>query len=162
MEEGAKKKRLTPQQAFVKLQSWCAYRERSHYEVKNKLYSHGLYSSEVDQVMVKLIEQNFLNEERYAMAFVSGKFRIKGWGKKRIERELKAQKIGDYLIRKAMKQIEDGDYEKTLNTLAKKKWDMVKDRESLKKMGKVVKFLMSKGYDFEDSKKAVDKLRMKN
>src|SRR5690348_16156641 len=162
MDEERKKIRLTPQQAFVKLQSFCAYRERSHYEVKNKLYSYGLYSADVDQVMVKLIEQNFLNEERYALAFVTGKFRIKGWGKKRIERELRNQHISDYLIRKAMKQIEDADYQKTLTTLARNKWNMVKDRESLKKMNKVLRFLVSKGHSIEESKAAMQQLKVES
>lgn len=162
MFEERKKKRLTPHQAFVKLQSWCAYRERSHYEVRNKLYEHGLYTKEVDEVVVKLIEQNFLNEERYAMAFVSGKFRIKGWGKARIIRELKAHKIGDYLIRKAMKQIEDEDYDKTLKTLAAKKWKLLNERDSLKKMAKVMRFLVSKGYSMEESRGAIEELRKKD
>jgi regulatory protein len=162
MDEERKIRRLTPQQALVKMQSFCAYRERSHYEARNKLYSFGLYSKDVDQVMVQLIEQNFINEERYAMAYVSGKFRMKGWGKKRIERELKAHHISEYLIRKAMKQIEDGEYEKTLRTLAEKKWRMSKDTNVLKKMSKVMRFLVSKGYSMEESSAAVQQLKMKN
>jgi regulatory protein len=158
MFEERKRKKLTPHQAFVKLQTWCAYRERSHHEVRNKLYEYGLYTKEIDEIVVKLIEHNFLNEERYALAFVSGKFRIKSWGKSRIVRELKAQKISDYLIRKAMKQIEDVDYEKTLNTLAQKKWNTLKEKNSLKKMSKVLRFLVSKGYSMEESREAVKSL----
>lgn len=86
---------------------------------------------------------------------------MKGWGKSRIVRELKAQKIGDYLIRKAMKQIEDADYDKTLKTLAAKKWNLLKERDSLKKMAKVMRFLVSKGYSMEESREAAEEVRNK-
>lgn len=144
------KKRLTPQQARQKMESFCAYRERCHKEVKDKLYGYGLYPSEVDQIVVYLIEQNFLNEERFAMAYVSGKFRIKGWGRQRIERELKLRQISPYLIRKAMEQIDGDEYESTLKKLAEKKWKLMTERDSLKKRQKLMRFLVSKGYKLNE------------
>jgi regulatory protein len=158
MRDDIKSKRLTPNQAFIKLQAYCAYRERSHKEVKDKLYAYGLFKTDVEQITSKLIEQNFLNEERYAMAYVTGKYNIKGWGKNRIERELKAHFISPYLIKKAMQQIGIDEYNEKLQKLAIKKWKMVRDKSDLKKMDKVLRYLVGKGYRLEESKNAVQEL----
>ncbi|MBU3713482.1 MAG: RecX family transcriptional regulator, partial [Ferruginibacter sp.] len=85
-----------------KIKQFCAYQERSHREVKEKLFSYGLYKLQVDELLSRMIEENFLNEERYATAFAGGKFRMKGWGKVKIKYELKQQQVSEYCIRLAV------------------------------------------------------------
>jgi regulatory protein len=82
------RKRLTPAEAHAKIQRYCAYQERSHKEVKNKLYEYGLYPGQVDELLSQLISEGFLNEERFAKAFAGGRFRMKKWGRLKIKNEL--------------------------------------------------------------------------
>ena len=102
---------------------YCRYQERCHQEVRNKLYELGCTTHEVEQQLTRLIEANALNEERFARAFAGGKFRMKQWGREKIKQQLKLRKISDYCIRKAMTEIDENEYEKTLRKLAYKKVD---------------------------------------
>jgi regulatory protein len=101
------KKYLDDTQALQKLQAYCAYQERCHLEVSRKLADLGVYGDRADAIMARLIEDNFLNEERFATTFARGKFRIKQWGKIRIRQELKARHVSDYAIKKALAAIDD-------------------------------------------------------
>ena len=101
--------------AKKKLEHYCAYQERCHDEVIQKLRNMALDSNEIDEVIVHLIENNFLNEERFACCFARGKFRIKNWGKIRIINELKSRNISQYNVNQALKEIEENDYITTFN-----------------------------------------------
>jgi regulatory protein len=114
------KKYLTKEQAIQKLKQYCAYQERSHSEVEQKLWDLGVHRSEHDEILSVLIEENYLNEERFAKAFVGGKFRMKDWGRKKIYYALKEKKVSEYNIKKAMKEIDEEDYQKTVGELAEK------------------------------------------
>lgn len=120
-EEAKPKKKLTPNQATIKAQLSCAYQERCQQEMRDKLYDWGLHSNDVENVIANLISDNYLNEERFAKAFAGGKFRIKKWGRIKIRIELKKRKISDYCIKKAMQEIDEQDYIKTLNSILAKK-----------------------------------------
>src|SRR5690606_26754360 len=98
------KKQLTPEQALQKLKHYCAYQERSHSEVVEKLYSLGVWKREHDAIIASLIEEGYLNEERFAIAFAGGKFRMKKWGRTKIKYELKQRQVSEYSIKKALKQ----------------------------------------------------------
>ena len=102
-----KKKRLTPAQAKINIENYCAYQERSHRQVRNKLFTYGLYSSEVESIISDLISSGFLNEERFAKAYAGGKWRAKRWGRVRIKMELQQRGVSAYCIRKAMAEIEE-------------------------------------------------------
>jgi regulatory protein len=141
------KKKLTPLVAQEKMKGWCAYRERSQYEARQKLYEFGLYSTDVENIISNLIEENFLNEERYAMAFARGKFRIKKWGRIKIKIELKAQKVSDYCINKALKEIDPDEYFVTLERLIEKKFLQTKEPNAIKKYYKVLQYAISRGYE---------------
>ena len=142
--------RLTPAQAFNRIRHYCAYQERCHKEVKDKLYTFGLLSAEVEDIISKLIAEDYLNEERFAIHFAGGKFRLKNWGKRRIEMELKARQISSYCIRKALAQIPDEDYENTFSRLAEKKRLSLKSEKNVFiKKRKIRDFLLSKGYPNE-------------
>ena len=120
---------MNREEALDKLRRYCVYQDRCHQEVRTKLLSLKIYGDWLEEVMSELIEEGYLNDERYAKNYARGKFRIKGWGKVRITRELKFRKISDYCIRKAMQEIDDeGDYEETLIRHIEKYVDLRKTR----------------------------------
>lgn len=141
------KKQLTREQALQKLKHYCAYQERSHAEVKDKLYSLGVWSQDREQVIATLIEENYLNEERFAIAFAGGKFRVKQWGRTRITYELKQKQVSDYCIRKALKQIDEDDYRKTLYQLAAAKYASLKQEQYLVRTKKTMDYLVRRGFE---------------
>ena len=153
------KKHLTKEQALQKLRQYCAYQERSHHEVKQKLWDLGVWKSEHDEILSTLIEEDYLNEERFAKMFAGGKFRMKDWGRKKIYYALKEKQVSEYNIKKAMKEISDEDYEKTLYSLAEKKYELLKGEQYLVRQKKTMDYLMQKGYEPDLISKAVKTLR---
>ena len=143
------KKHLTKEQAIQKLRQFCAYQERSHSEVKQKLWDLGVWKSEHDEIIASLIEDDYLNEERFAKAFVGGKFRMKDWGRKKIYYGLKEKGVSDYLIKRAMKEIDEDSYRKTLQDLAEKKYESLKGEQYLVRKKKTIDYLLQKGYEPE-------------
>ncbi len=154
-------KKLTSEQAYQKLKHFCSYQERCHQEVLEKIYSFGIYKSEADVLISKLIEENYLNEERFAFAFVGGKFRIKQWGKIKIEYELKQKRVSSYCIKKAMKTIEEEDYLQTIQTLVLKKWDSLKHEQYLNRQAKTIAYLTQKGFEHALINNAIQLIRNK-
>ena len=130
-EESRIKKKYTPAQSLTKIQSYCAYQERSHKEVKNKLYEYGLYSNQVDEIISQLITDGFLNEERFAIQFAGGKFRIKQWGRVKIKYALKQKQVSDYCIKKALLAIDENDYHKTAQKLFEQKLKTLKAEKNI-------------------------------
>ncbi len=125
------KKYLTKEQALQKLKHYCAYQERCHNDVKEKLYKLGVWKKEHDEIIAALIEENYLNEERFAIAYAGGKFRINNWGRTKIKYALKQKQVSEYCIKKALKQIEEEVYCKVLSKLAKEKYDSLKSDQYL-------------------------------
>ena len=144
-----RKGRSSLAEAKVKAMKYCAYQERCHKEVTSKLYELGLYKSEVDQILMHLMELNFLNEERYARAFTGGKFRMKHWGRRKIVYELKGKGINNNLIRLALEEIDDEEYVKTIRTLLEKKNRSISVQNMYIRKGKIADFLQQKGYESE-------------
>lgn len=137
------------EEVIQKMEYYCSYQERCHIEVSEKLRSFVLNQYEKDQVIVHLIESNFLNEERFASIFSISKFHQKKWGKIRIKNELKARKISDYLVTKALKEIPAEEYEMTFETLAEKHWETITEKNDLKKRKKFCDYLLRKGWESE-------------
>ena len=135
------------QQAKVKAESYCAYQERSQFEIRNKLYEWGLHQKDVEEIISELIELNFLNEERFAIAYSLGKFRIKGWGKNKIRQGLKLKRIPDKLIIKSLKEINEDDYLLMLTKILKKKLNTISEKDPFKKRYLLSRFATSKGYE---------------
>jgi regulatory protein len=143
-------KNIGTESAFKKIKYYCAYQERCHAEVKQKLYGYGLYKSEVELLISQLIEENYLNEERFAIAFAGGKFRVRQWGKTKIKYELKLKQVSEYCIKKALKEISAEDYEKTLQKLAAEKLESLKGEKNIFiKRSKLQNYLVGKGYEFD-------------
>jgi len=151
------KKQLTKEQALQKLKHYCAYQERCHSEVKGKLYDLGVWKKDHDEIIATLIEENYLNEERFAIAFAGGKFRVKQWGRVKIKYELKQKQVSEYCIKKAMKQIEEEDYLQVLDKLAKEKYASLKAEQYLIRKKKTMDYLIAKGFETDLVRKAVEK-----
>ena len=132
-----------------KLKNYCVYRERNHQEVRHKLLQEKVYGDELEQVMALLIEEDFLNEERYAKAYATGKFRQNHWGKIKIKIEMKRFKISEYCMRKGLAEIDDEAYFETMERLWNKKYDSLRDPKEYTKKQKTLKFLMGKGFEYE-------------
>ena len=136
-------------EAKQKIEAFCAYQERCDFDVRQKLYEWNLSSEDVDALISHLISQNFLNEERFAEAYVSGKFRIKKWGRVKIRQQLKLKKISAYSINKAFQQIDDDEYMQTARELVAAKSRLVKGKNHWDKLAKLKRYLASKGYETE-------------
>ena len=141
------KKTYTVEEALVKLQKYCSYQDRCHREVAQKLKEMQMISQASEQIILKLIEGNFLNEERFAMAYVRGKFRIKKWGKRRLVSELKQRQISKYIINKAINQISEDDYKITFEVLAERKATSLLGKSKLKKKKKLADYLLYRGWE---------------
>jgi regulatory protein len=152
------KKIVSFSNALEKIKNYCAYQERSHAEVKSKLFSWGLHTNEVNQIVAQVITENFLNEERYAKALVSGKFKIKKWGKNKIIAKLKFQNVSKYCINRGLLEIDEAEYKKTFLSLLIKKWELTKEINIHKKKGKVARFLIGRGYEIELVYSEINKL----
>ena len=136
------KKYLTKEEAIQKLRHYCGYQERSHSEVQQKLWDLGVRRAEHDEIISSLIEDDYLNEERFAIQFAGGKFRMKSWGRKRIYYALKEKKVSEYNIKKAMKEIDEESYHETLEKLAEKKYAALKGEQYLVRKKKTMDYLM--------------------
>lgn len=139
---------FTPLQALPKIKHYCTYQERCHSEVKDKLYSFGLTKNESDQIISTLIEENYLNEERFAIMYAGGHFRTKHWGRVKIKYELKKKMISPYCIKKALASIDEENYISTLNRLAELKLKTLKGEKNLFiRKKKLQDHLLQKGFE---------------
>lgn len=139
--------RIGKEQAIQRIRHFCAYQERAQQEVRDKLYELGMTKSEVEEIISDLITDNFLNEERFATHFAGGHFRIKQWGKNKIQHALQQKRVSPMNIKKALKSIDLDDYDTTLLFLAKKKWNSLKGEKSLSRMAKTQAFLYQRGFE---------------
>jgi len=147
-EEGEKKKEVVDlATAKTKIAKYCAYQERAHAEVEHKLYSFGLFSEQVQELVAWLITENYLNEERFAIAFSGGKFRIKKWGRVKIKQQLKLKRVSDYSINKAISGIDEKAYQETMEGLIRNKWKDASANNIYELRNKVARFVINKGYE---------------
>lgn len=141
-------KYLSKEQALQKAKQYCAYQERCHSEVKEKLYSFGLYKKDVDELLSELITENYLNEERFAIQYAGGKFRLKQWGRVKIKYALKQKQVSDYCIKKALTGISEPDYLNTLQNLYEQKLRSLKGEKNIFiKKRKLKDHLLQKGFE---------------
>lgn len=130
-----------------KLRRYCAYQERSHVEVRTKLISLKVYGQELEDVINQLLEENFLNEERFARAYAGGKFRMQKWGKGKIIAGLKARKVSQYCIQKAMEEIPEDAYKETLDKLLRSALKRYKSKSAFLTENKAAQYIIAKGYE---------------
>lgn len=140
-------KRLTPEQAWQKIKHFCAYQERCHFETKEKLFAFGLSKTDVETLISRLIEEDYLNEARFATQFAGGHFRIKKWGRVKIVYALKQKRVSPLNIKSALKEIDEENYKAILMKLAEAKWKLLKHEQYLNRQAKTSQYLMNKGYE---------------
>lgn len=132
------------------IQHYCAYQERCHSEVRNKLLELNFRGDDLEEAIVLLIEENYLIEERYARSYIGGKFRINHWGRRKIIQELKKKKVSEYCINKGLKEIDEDDYMVTLQKLIDKKQAELKSEKNIFiRKQKLQRYLMQKGFEIE-------------
>ena len=141
------KQPLTLKEAKLKAADFCAYQERTQQQVRDKLYDYGLTGDEVEDVLTDLITEGFINEERFAISYAGGKFRMKKWGRVKIAHHLKSLKISDYCINRALAEIDEEDYHATLGELLEKKKSTISGDNQYIIGKKLASFLIQKGYD---------------
>ncbi len=135
------------EESYVKITAFCAYQERTQDEVRKKLVTYGLTEDEVDHLIVRLLQENYVHEERFAKTFAGGKFRLKKWGRIKIKAELKARGLSSYCVQQGLNEIDPDEYWTTLLELAERKNALEKEPNTLLRKQKVARFLMGKGYE---------------
>jgi regulatory protein len=139
-----KKKSFTVDEIKRKLENYCVYQDRCHKEVEQKMWEYQLIPEAKEMILLSLMKDNFLNEERFAKSFARGKFRIKSWGKQRIVNALKFKDISAYIIKTALKEIDEVAYIETIYRIKRKK--------------KLIDFLMRKGFESDLIYKTVNEV----
>jgi regulatory protein len=140
--------KTSPEKALQKLKHFCGYQERCQAEVRQKLYSLGLFKKEVEELISRLIEEEYLNEERFAIGFASGKSRILGWGKQKIRYALRQKGISEFCIQKALKTLDEKDYAAIFSRQAEKKWTALRSEKNIfVKKNKWQQYLLQKGFE---------------
>ncbi len=153
-------KALSKSEALAKAQRFCAYQERCHSELRGKLLDWGVYGDTLEEILADLIAEGFLNEERFACTFARGKFRIKGWGRIRIERELRMRQVSDYCIRKAMQEIPDDEYKQALEQQMRKKAAESAGADPFQLKAKLLRHASQRGFETELAWEILDRLEL--
>lgn len=146
---------------ILKLRYYCAYQERCHVEVREKCWELGLRGEDIENAIAHLVEDGFLNEERYAKAYAGGKFRMQQWGRKKISMMLKQKQVSDYCIRKGLAEIDEEDYMQTLQQLAEKKYHLLRSEQYLKRQYKTLQYLLQRGFEQELARAAIEQIAKK-
>lgn len=143
------KKLFTFEEIKQKIVNYCVYQDRSHSEVEQKMKEFVLIPEAKEEILLYLIKENYLNEERFARSYTRGKFYIKKWGRNKIKTSLFQKGITEKLIQKSFDEIDEKDYVKTLADLIEKTIPTYKGLKDYQKKQKLIKFLISKGYEYE-------------
>jgi regulatory protein len=160
-ERKIKKITLSVEEAFHKIKLWCAYQERSQYETRQKLYDYGLFTEQVENIISLLIEENFLNEQRFANALTSGKLNIKHWGRTKIKIELKKHRVSEVCVKFALATIDEKKYCQILDTVLNKKMKLIKDKNTFTFNQKLFQFAFSKGFESDIISQQIKELKNK-
>ncbi len=155
-----RQKPLGKAEALSKAQRYCAYQERCHSEMRGKLLDWGVYGDTLEEILAELIAEGFLNEERFACTFARGKFRIKGWGRLRIERELRMRQVSDYCIRKAMLETPEEEYRQSLEQQLRKKAAEYVGLDAFQLKTKLLRHAAQRGFETEIAWEILEKLGM--
>lgn len=145
-------------EARDKIRAYCLYRERSQTETRDKLLGYGLLPEIADTLLSELIQERFVDEERFARAYVRGKYRIKRWGKTRIKQGLYPHKLSDYVLRKAFSEIDPDQYFENLQYLAAKRWPFTKAKNDYQRRQKLFAYLMRQGYESDLIREVIEEL----
>jgi len=130
-----------------KLRKFCAYQDRCHQEVRKKAKTIEVYGDDLENMIIDLINEDFLNEERFAQSYARGKFKMKKWGRMKIKQELKRRQVSDYCIKKGFQEIDEEEYEKVCREILEKKMAQLNSKSALLNQDKAIKYAYSRGYE---------------
>lgn len=147
------KKLFTFDEIKLKMVNYCVYQDRCHYEVEQKMKEFVLIPEAKDEILMYLIKENYLNEERFTRSYIRGKFYIKSWGRNKIRQHLKQKGITEKLISKSMDEIDEADYEKTVRKIWNAYYEKQKGLKEYQKKIKTTRYLMSRGFEYEEINK---------
>ena len=150
------KKGLSKEQVLQKLRFYCRYQQRCQSEVKEKLFELGVNKKDHDELITELVKENCLSDERFAVAFASGRFKLKQWGRRKIQKGLREKRVSDEIAQKALEQINTKEYTAILNKLAKEKYAALKHERHPVRKKKTMDYLMQKGYELDLVKEAIN------
>src|SRR6476620_4429830 len=150
------KKRLTKEQVLQKLRFYCRYQQRCQSEIKEKLFELGVNKKDHDELITELVKENCLNDERFAVAYTSGRFKLKQWGRKKIQKGLREKRVSDEIAQKALEQINAKEYRAILDKLAKERYAALKHEQHLVRKKKTMDYLIQKGYELDLVRKAIN------
>lgn len=134
-------------EAREKIRAFCLYRDRSQQECRDKLYSYGLNSDTIEILLSELIQERFVDEERFARAFVRGKYSIKKWGRYKIKQALYPHSLSDYVLKKAFTEIDPEKYWLNLMQVCEKRWPLTKGKDEYLRKQKLRAYLQARGYE---------------
>lgn len=143
------KKSFTFDEIKQKIVNYCVYQDRCHAEVEQKMKEFLLIPEAKEEILLYLIKENYLNEERFTRSYVRGKFYIKKWGRNKIKVNLLQKGISEKLIIKAYGEIDDNEYLAAIKTILEKIIPTFKGLKEYQKKQKAIKYLLSKGYEYD-------------
>lgn len=155
-------RKYPPFETRERIMKWCAMQERAHFDADVKLRSWGVPEDEREQIIVELISDNFLNEERYARAFARGKFRMKKWGWNKIKMELKRKGVSKYSTALAKEEIEADEYAEALREVIRKKWPLINAKNDWERTQKLLQYAANRGYEYEIVQKCLEEYKAGN
>lgn len=143
------KKSFTFDEIKMKLVNYCVYQDRCHAEVEQKMREFLLIDEAKAEILLYLMNENYLNEERFTRSYIRGKFYIKHWGKTKIKIHLKQKQISDKLINLCFDEIDEDDYNKTIRRIYHDYYDKQSGLKEYQRKAKTIKYLMSRGFEYE-------------
>ncbi|KPH13689.1 regulatory protein RecX [Chryseobacterium sp. ERMR1:04] len=143
------KKTFTFDEIKLKLVNYCVYQDRCHAEVEQKMREFMLIDEAKDEIILYLLKENYLNEERFTRSYIRGKFYIKHWGRNKIKINLKQKQISEKLMNRCFDEIYEPDYEKTLKKMFEDYYSKQLGIKEYQRKSKTIKYLMGKGFEYE-------------
>lgn len=143
------KKLFAYEEIKQKMVNYCVYQDRCHAEVENKMKEYVLIPEAKEEIILYLIKENYLNEERFTRSYIRGKFYIKKWGRNKIKINLLQKKVNEKLISKSFEEIDENDYLKTIDNYIQKITESNKFLNVFQLKNKILKYLLSKGFEYE-------------
>ncbi len=149
------KKSYTFLEIKQKMVNYCVYQDRCHQEVEQKMWDFLLIPEAKEEILLYLMRENYLNEERFTRSYIRGKFYMKSWGRNKIKNHLKFKDVPEKLINSCFNEIDNDDYHKTLHKLYADYYGKVKDSQPYQKKSKTIKYLLGKGFEYEEIKEII-------
>jgi regulatory protein len=150
------KNNFTFEEIKQKLINYCVYQDRCHSEVEQKMREFILIPEAKDEILLFLITENYLSEERFTRSYIRGKFYIKNWGRNKIKTHLKQKNIPEKLISKCFDEIDEKDYQNTISRLYETYFSKLKNLKEYQKKIKTIRYLLSKGFEYEEINLSID------